>query len=446
MKRKTTSTSLQSRLKSASFLVAGSHVTSQVIRLGGNLAMTRLLVPEMFGVMALANTLLIGLALFSDLGIRQSIIQNNRGMDSNFLNTAWSLQILRGSLLMLMVLLLAVTISSMTQVQWFSSDSPYSAPALPYILGILSLSPLIQGFESTKLATANRQLYFKRVIFIEILSQILGLVLMVGWALVNKSIWALVAGSLLSTLMKTFLSHIVLQGQQNKWHWDTEMFHELFHYGKWIFLSTMFSYLGGRGLRLIQGILVTVETLAFLHIAGIFAWGLGALVGRISGNIVFPVFSDAARKGNKELSLVIHKLQAKMLLIIIPCFLFLSLISNGLIEILYDDRYTIVGDYLSIMAINGAVAVLPMFYQDAWLAAGDSRKAFVVSGVAMVLRITGTCVGFFAYGIEGLLYGIGFSTLVLYVFVVYMTREKGWVNLKVDSGAILLILFSYLCN
>ena len=158
MKRKTTSTSLQSRLKSASFLVAGSHVTSQVIRLGGNLAMTRLLVPEMFGVMALANTLLIGLALFSDLGIRQSIIQNNRGMDSNFLNTAWSLQILRGSLLMLMVLLLAVTISSMTQVQWFSSDSPYSAPALPYILGILSLSPLIQGFESTKLATANRQI------------------------------------------------------------------------------------------------------------------------------------------------------------------------------------------------------------------------------------------------------------------------------------------------
>ena len=201
-----------------------------------------------------------------------------------------------------MVLLLAVTISSMTQVQWFSSDSPYSAPALPYILGILSLSPLIQGFESTKLATANRQLYFKRVIFIEILSQILGLVLMVGWALVNKSIWALVAGSLLSTLMKTFLSHIVLQGQQNKWHWDTEMFHELFHYGKWIFLSTMFSYLGGRGLRLIQGILVTVETLAFLHIAGIFAWGLGALVGRISGNIVFPVFSDRSeeRRVGKE--------------------------------------------------------------------------------------------------------------------------------------------------
>ncbi len=105
MKRKTISTSLNSRLKSASFWVAGSHVTSQVIRLGGNLVITRLLVPEMFGVMALANTLMIGVALFSDLGIRQSIIQNNRGMDCDFLNTAWSLQILRGCLLMLMVFL-----------------------------------------------------------------------------------------------------------------------------------------------------------------------------------------------------------------------------------------------------------------------------------------------------------------------------------------------------
>ena len=52
---------------------------SQVIRFGSNLLMTRLLVPEMFGVMAIAMMLVVVVNLLSDLGIRQSIVQSQRG-------------------------------------------------------------------------------------------------------------------------------------------------------------------------------------------------------------------------------------------------------------------------------------------------------------------------------------------------------------------------------
>src|ERR1700712_6106486 len=52
------------------------------IRLGGNLFMTRHLAPEMFGIMAIASTVLVGLAMFSDLGLKPSVIQNRRGNDS----------------------------------------------------------------------------------------------------------------------------------------------------------------------------------------------------------------------------------------------------------------------------------------------------------------------------------------------------------------------------
>jgi len=58
--------------------------------------MTRLLVPEMFGVMAIAMMVMYGLALFSDVGLRQSIVQSRRGGEAVFLNTAWALQIMRG--------------------------------------------------------------------------------------------------------------------------------------------------------------------------------------------------------------------------------------------------------------------------------------------------------------------------------------------------------------
>jgi hypothetical protein len=55
-------------LKAGAWTLAGFGA-SQVIRFGSNLLMTRLLVPEMFGVMAVANVVMVGLSLFSDIGL-----------------------------------------------------------------------------------------------------------------------------------------------------------------------------------------------------------------------------------------------------------------------------------------------------------------------------------------------------------------------------------------
>jgi len=57
--------------------------------------MTRILVPEMFGVMAIATMVTVVLWLLSDLGIRQNIVQSGRGDDPAFLDTAWVIQIAR---------------------------------------------------------------------------------------------------------------------------------------------------------------------------------------------------------------------------------------------------------------------------------------------------------------------------------------------------------------
>ena len=85
----------------------GALVTSQAIRLGGNLVMTRLLMPEMFGIIAIATTVLFVLHLLSDVGLRQNILQSTRGDDPEFLNTLWTVQIVRGFVLFALTLLLA---------------------------------------------------------------------------------------------------------------------------------------------------------------------------------------------------------------------------------------------------------------------------------------------------------------------------------------------------
>src|SRR5579863_7328037 len=94
-----TRVSLKRRVLGAGFWSLGGYALRLTISFGTNLVMTRLLAPDMFGVMAVAYVIMAGLAMFSDLGLRAVVIRSSRGQDPVFLNTAWALQILRGLLL-----------------------------------------------------------------------------------------------------------------------------------------------------------------------------------------------------------------------------------------------------------------------------------------------------------------------------------------------------------
>ncbi len=102
------SLTLKQRAIRGSLWTLSGHTSSQILRLGSNLILTRLLFPEAFGLMALVQTFIIGLEMFSDVGIRPSIIQNHRGNDPSFLNTAWTIQVIRGFMLWLGACLMAI--------------------------------------------------------------------------------------------------------------------------------------------------------------------------------------------------------------------------------------------------------------------------------------------------------------------------------------------------
>ena len=72
---------LKQRIFAAGGWTVAGFGLSQALRFGTSLLMTRLLVPEMFGVMAIANMIMIGLAMFSDIGLRQNVVQSKRGAE-----------------------------------------------------------------------------------------------------------------------------------------------------------------------------------------------------------------------------------------------------------------------------------------------------------------------------------------------------------------------------
>ena len=83
----------------ASFWTILEYGSGMALRVVSSLVLTRLLIPAYFGEMTLLMTLITGLTLLSDIGVSQSVIQAPRGDDPDFLNTAWTIQLIRGIVL-----------------------------------------------------------------------------------------------------------------------------------------------------------------------------------------------------------------------------------------------------------------------------------------------------------------------------------------------------------
>src|SRR5262249_52973505 len=159
------------------------------------------------------------------------------------LNTAWIIQIFRGIILAVTTLVVAVLIFLAAWTGVAPNESVYADPRLPYVVIVLSFLPLVLGVSSTKLFEATRTLSFSRITAIEIASQATGFLTMLGWALVDRSIWALVAGNICGALLRTFFSHAWLPGTPNRWQWDASARHELIQFGKWVVVSSILGFL-----------------------------------------------------------------------------------------------------------------------------------------------------------------------------------------------------------
>ncbi|HFC12031.1 MAG TPA: polysaccharide biosynthesis protein, partial [Anaerolineae bacterium] len=212
----------------------------QILRFASRTILSYLILPELFGIMTVVNVFILGLDFFSDIGIIPNIVQSKRGDDPQFLNTAWTVQIGRGILLWLTTLLIALPVANF-----------YHNDIYRIVLPITGLAALIGGFKSTKLATAQRKLHMRDIIIIELIGYGSGLTVMLTWAYLQPSIWALVAHGLTQAVVEMSLSHLLLKGERNRFAWERKAVNEMFFFGRWIFLSTALTFLARESNKLI---------------------------------------------------------------------------------------------------------------------------------------------------------------------------------------------------
>ena len=419
---------LKSRmLRAAGWLFAG-NLTAQFLRLASSLILTRLLVPESFGLMAAINTHYFGLRMFSDLGIWQSVVRSPRGDDLRFLGTAWAIQILRGVILALGVLLLALMVKLGAEQGWFVAGTVYADPLLPGLMAVFAICALIQGFESIRLASAQRDLAARPIVRLELVTQLATIAITVLVAWVTRSVWALLVGTLAGTLLKTVLSHTMLSGRTVRFCWDAVSAREIVGFGKWIFISSIIGFLAMQGEKLILGGLLGLAAFGVFSIASNLFSAVVALYSTLNGRVIFASLSLVLNQQDRPtLVRVYTRMQqlADLALGLLSGLLLLA--GHWIVTLLYDARYADAGWMLQCLGL-GLLAMRHQVLEQLMFALG--QPGWVTAN--NVLRTLGLAVlvpaGFALAGAHGALWGVVASQFASWPLSLLFKHREGLLN------------------
>ena len=411
---------LTARAVRGSVWMTAGYAASQLIRLASNLVLARLLFPEAFGLMAIVHVFQRGMAMFSDVGIGPSIIQNKEGDNPEFLNTAWTLQVIRGLLLFLATCVLSRYVALL-----------YNQPMLMQLIPVAGFSAVIAGFNPTKLFTTKRHLALGRLTIVELSSQITSVAAAVLLAWWTQSVWALVFGGLIGSVLKLTLAHRIIPGAGNRFAWNPDTARQLIRFGKWIFLSSLVGFLANQGDKLVLAAFMTADELGVYSIAFMLASAIWTANSKINQSVLFPIYSRRQDVSLDEMRQMVLRARIGLCSFLLPPLLVLIVAGDAVVRLLYDSRYWEAGWMLQALSAGFAILVgtnIGPFY----LAKGNSKLYMML--IAINAAILGGCmtIGGYLGSVTGIVYGIAGARLVSYPIQASVYRHFGLWIWKLD--------------
>jgi O-antigen/teichoic acid export membrane protein len=427
----TARTALESTAMRATFWIVVDYGGAMALRVGNSVILTHLLMPEYFGLMTIVSTLVSGISLLSDIGLSSSVIQSSRGDDVNFLNTAWTIQILRGLGIFMISLLMAWPMSLI-----------YHDSRLIGLMAALGLNIIIMSFNSTNMLTMARHMGVRRLFLLDITTQLFSLIVTASLAWFYKSVWALVIGTILSTVYKLVLSHSqwMLPGIRNRLHWDKDSVHDLVHFGKWILLATALFFFASQSDRLIMGKLISFALLGVYGVAYSVSDIPRQVINAFSTRVGFPFIAKLLHLPKDEFRRTFLRYRFLTLLAGAALLVLVVHLGGWLVARVYDSRYHAASWMVPVLAIGLWHTLMYATTNPVLLSLGKSKYGAIGGGAYFVAIILAIPIGFHLYGMFGAVVGVAAGDLPLYVVLAAGASREGVSTWRQDIQATAVFL------
>jgi O-antigen/teichoic acid export membrane protein len=406
-----------------------------------SLILTRLLFPEVYGLMTLVWAVLTGLQMFADTGITTTIIRDPRGDEPDFLNTAFTTNVLRGLLLWVVSCLLAYPLASI-----------YGQPMLAQILPASGLTALIHGFVSTSIYVRRRHMDFKRLTILSLSVDMITSVVVITWAWFAPNVWALVVSSVAGEIFQVAASHLYLPGIRNRFRWDRSALDTFMVFGKWIYLSSAVYFLSTQSDRFILGKYLNIAQLGVYGVATVLSGAVQTVVLKINSDVLYPAYSRVVALGAVRLRRALLRTRLVGGLGMMVPIAMMTVLGTRIIDLLYDRRYHDAGWMLQVLSVRLLIVAVVSNGESCLTALGHPKYSFLENLSRAIAIVVALPVGWWQAGVHGLIWAIALSELAPLVVVssglirhgMYSVAAELWTVIFVVVGVLLGLGFTTL--
>ncbi len=419
-----------------SVVIFAGQGLSQIIRFASNLLLAWFLLPDDFGVAAIVVTIVVGLSLLSDVGIVDCVVRHEKGDQPKFYKTAQWIMLLRGFVLYFILLLLAPLLESF-----------YEKDNLALYLSWGGLCLALDGFFSARCFVLRREMKVVKVTLLELVPQLLTAIILVVVVLFYPSVWVLISAMNIAMLIKIVMSQIMLPNMVKLSDFDKATARTIISFGKWLLLSTLFTYVILQSDRLILAKLTTFSDVGIYHIALAIS-GIFFTVGiQLIDSIVYPAVCAIIRKENapkvkEELDQVLNG----FLPLIYGMVLITFMASPLFFHYLYKPEYHLAGYVAQASVFVFLLMFMYSIYSKLIIALNRPDAAAKISASVAVLRVSFPIIGWHLGGLYGFIAGLGAGSVIgIAIAYFWIKLKKGITYKKIikSSTVIGLIMLTY---
>jgi len=356
------------------------------------MVLARLLTPEMFGLVAMANVALALVASLRDVGLGQAYVQREMGSPEELrraANTTFYLMLLTNAVLCV----LAVSLAPLAG-RFF--ENPEVVPLLRAITLIFLLDGLISG----PTMVLRRRMDFRRLAYGEIGASFAMAIVAISLATLDFKAWSLVWGQVAGRVAEAS-ALFWLSGWRPRFEFSRKLARELFDFGRYLWAFSILSAVGRVLDRAIVGRGLGAASLGSYHLGSNLANLPAQQISSVVNRITFPAF--ARMQGDPErMAAALRKTLAHVSIVTLPLTAGLIVAGPQLIGTVYGPGWEAAVPVLQALALFGMTLSISSVTGPIFQAIGRPQVLLYTSIFHHVIYV-GLLLWWGRYGLQGIL-------------------------------------------
>lgn len=343
-----------------------------------NAILARLLAPEAFGVVATLTMVVSFAEIFTDAGFQKYLVQKEFDSEKGLYNSA---NVAFWTNLMLSVLIWAgIACFAKPLAELVGSPGCHTAVV------VMSAQIPLLAFSSIQMAISRRDFDFKTLFFARMSTALVPLVITVPLAVIFKSYWALVVG----TLARDVLNAIVL-GVRSKW--KPRLYYSLLELKSMISFS-IWTVVENISIWLTNYVGTFIISSALnAHYLGLYkttTTTVNGYLGLITAATTPVLFSALSRCQNDEKAFqaAFFKFQRMVAMLVFPLGVGMFVYRRLATWILLGEQWLEAADFLGLWALTSAIVmILSNYNSEAFRSKGKPRLSVLVQVLHLVVLV-----------------------------------------------------------